>query len=81
MSARDRYDFRPTGIYRRSDGFRAGFLDSHGERVVFIGNGFAARESRLLWIFFHGPIPDGYDVRGKLNNQIANLRLCRTGEK
>lgn len=59
-------------------GDRAGSKQHYGYRQICIDNK-VHREHRIIWVMFHGDIPDGYIIdhanRIKDDNRIENLQI------
>lgn len=75
--------YRDGNLYWKEAGKIASKPSTRGYRNVFI-DGTTHPESRLVWIFHHGDIPDGHVVHHadevRDNNRIENLEIMTKGE-
>jgi hypothetical protein len=69
----------------RSDGVRRKSKNPSYRRTIMVPGYGQKLEHRVLWIYFNGPIPFGYEIDHKdgnqLNNDLGNLRLATSSEQ
>lgn len=83
-TCRELFDYRDGGLYWRRDrgsnakaGCRAGRILRTGYRSIHV-SGRRYQEHRLIFLWWHGVLPDQIDHinRNKSDNRIENLRRC-----
>lgn len=65
-------------VMSKHKGISKGYVRPDGYKAVNV-NGKKILEHRAIWKYYHGDIPDGYQIHhidgNKLNNNINNLEL------